>query len=294
MISVSYENIKRAALYCAALLFLSSPVNASLLDVKSKKSETSKDIIEKAYNLSLQKDRSQAINILVGAIKQENFQSGNTAELIRALQQVSYLFYSDRSQQNYELALSLRKSDPTQALQKISDALRIENDNLSLFNEQQRLAIIRGDCSGALENINKERLHNPFDEFLILLQAQANACLGKWDAYLKARDASEYKKSAQSKFWTVLEIEYQISTGNSMKAKDLQAGLFKLDPRYPESLYWGWRLANAIEKDSIGQKYVKECKNLSAALYRQYMIDIKLCRRMTEIETASKISNGTP
>ena len=55
MILLFRENFRRAALYSAALLLLATPVWAALIDVKSKKSETSVDIIEKAYNLSLQK-----------------------------------------------------------------------------------------------------------------------------------------------------------------------------------------------------------------------------------------------
>lgn len=287
------ENILGAALKGVALFLFGAIALAAPADLKSKKSETSKDIIEKAYNLSLQKDRSQAINILVSAIKQENFHTGNTSEMLKALQQVSYLFYSDRAQQNYELALSSRRADPAQAQQKLIEALRVENDNLSLFNEMQRIILIRGDCSAALENITKERLQDPFDENLILLQAQANACLNKWDAYVKTRDLIDYRKSPQLKFWLSLEIEYQLSLKNGSKAKELQANLAKLDPKYPEANYWNWRVLTGPEKSEIGQKYVKECKNLSAVLYRLYMTDVNLCRRMVEVETASKASNGT-
>ena len=287
-------NIRRAALKGVALLFLCGSISVAAPDTKSKKAETAKDIIEKAFNLSLQKDRSQAINILVGAIRQENLRNGNASELLKALQQVSYLFYSDRAQQNYELALSLRRTEPAQSQQKLSEALRVETDNLSLFNEMQRLLIIRGDCSNAFENITKERLQDPYDEFLILLQAQANACLGKWESYVKTRDLSDYKKSNQYKFWLGLEIEYQLSQKSQVKAKELQNTLAKLDGKYPEAHYWNWRVALvANEKQTAGQKYVKECKNLPAALYRQYMIDVNLCRRVSDVETASKVTNGS-
>ncbi|WP_413289522.1 tetratricopeptide repeat protein [Bdellovibrio sp. HCB337] len=284
--------LRRAALISAAL-FIFKSLPAVSAETKSKKAETSKDIIEKAYNLSLQKDRSQAINILVNAIKQENLRNGNTTELKKALQQVSYLFYSDRAQQTFELALSLRRTDAAQALQKMNEALRMEPDNLSLFNEMQRMILIKGDCSGALDNISKERLQDPFDENLILLQGQAQACLGQWEEFKKTHDIFDIKKSSQWKYWLSLEIEHALYEKNLMKAKEVVTTLQKQDPKYPELLYWQWRVASGAEKSAPAQKYIKECKNISATQYRQYMTDVNLCRKVVEVETAIKSSNGT-
>lgn len=283
---------RRAALFGAALFFFQGSISVSA-ENKSKKAETSKDIIEKAYNLSLQKDRSQSINILVNAIKQENARNGNTVELKKALQQVSYLFYSDRAQQAYELALSLRRTDPGQALQKMNEALRIESDNLTLFNEMQRMVLIKGDCSAALESLSKERLQDPFDEHLILLQAQAHACLNQWEEYKKVRDLFDTKKSSLAKFWQPLEIELAFYEKNTTKAKELIAALQKLDEKYPDLHYWQWRIASNGERPPLAQRYIKECKNMSATLYRQYMTDVNLCRRVAEVEAAAKNSNGT-
>lgn len=284
--------LRRAALIGAALFFFqSSPVVSA--ENKSKKAETSKDIIEKAYNLSLQKDRSQAINILVNAIKQEIARNGNTSELKKALQQVAYLFYSDRAQQAYELALSFRRTDPNQALQKMNEALRIENDNRTLFNEMQRMVLIKGDCSTALENVTKERLQDPFDENLILLQAQSQACLSQWEELKKTRELFDTKKSNHAKFWQSLDIEHAVYEKNLTKAKELISALQKLDEKYPELHYWQWRVAGNGDKSPLAQKYVKECKNISATLYRQYMTDTNLCRRVAEVEAAAKNTNGT-
>lgn len=284
--------LQRAALIGAAL-FIFNSASAVFAETKSKKAETSKDIIEKAYNLSLQKDRSQAVNILTNAIKQENLRNGNTAELKKALQQVSYLFYSDRAQQSYELALSLRRTDINQASQKMNEALRMEPDNLSLFNEMQRMILIKGDCSAALDNVVKERAQDPFDENLILIQAQAQACLGQWDEFKKTRDVFDIKKSNQWKYWLSLEIELALSEKNPMKAKELVTNLQKIDSKYPELLYWQWRVASGPEKAAFAQKYIMDCKNISATLYRQYMTDVNLCRKVVEVEIATKNANGT-
>jgi len=284
--------LRRAALIGAAL-FIFKGLPAVSAETKSKKAETSKDIIEKAYNLSLQKDRSQSITILVNAIKQENARNGNTTELKKALQQVSYLFYSDRAQQTYELALSLKKTDPAQALQKMNEALRMETDNLTLFTENQRMILIKGDCSGALDNVAKVRRQDPFDENLVLLQAQAQACLGNWDEFETTLDGFDIKKSPQQKFWMALEIDQALYEKNTTKAKELIAALQKLDSKYPELHYWQWRVASGSEKTASAQRYVKNCKNISATVYRQYMTDVNLCRKVVEVEAATKNLNGT-
>ncbi|MGZ3743453.1 MAG: tetratricopeptide repeat protein [Pseudobdellovibrionaceae bacterium] len=288
---MSLTFLKRAALV-AALFFFSIP-QAFSVENKSKKAETTKDIIEKAYNLSLQKDRSQAINILVNAIKQGNVHGENILDLKRTLQQVSYLFYSDRAQQAYELALSLRRTDAAQALQKMNEALRIETDNLTLFTEMQRMILTKGDCSTVLESVVKERLQNSFDENLILLQGQSQVCLGKWEDFKKTHDGLDLKTTTQAKFWLSLEIEYAMHEKNLARAKELIGILQKTDSKYPELHYWQWRVANASEKPVIGHKYINECKNISAALYRQYMTDVNLCRKVSEVEIANKNLNET-
>jgi len=274
-------------------LFIFAGVPELSAEVKSKKAETSKDLIEKAYNLSLQKDRAQACTILINAIKQENLHNGNTTELKKALQQVSYMFYSDRAQQVYELALSLRRTDPSQALQKLTEAQRVEADNMTLYTEMQRVLLIKGEASTVLENVLKKREQNPFDEQLVLLQAQALVYLGNWSDYKKLRDAFEIKKSNLQKYWLALDIEQDLYEKSPGKAKEALLAAQKVDAKYPELLYWQWRLAPEGEKKPLGQKYVKGCKNISPTQYRQYMTDVNLCRKVAEVETAIKSSNGS-
>jgi hypothetical protein len=175
----------------------------------------------------------------------------------------------------------------------MNEAVRIESDNLTLFNEMQRMILIKGDCSAALENISKARLQDPFDENLTLLQAQAQVCLNQWEEYKKTRDLFDTKKSSLAKFWQALEIELAFYEKSPTRAKEMIATLQKLDEKYPELHYWQWRVASGADKAPLAQRYVKECKNMSATLYRQYMTDVNLCRRVAEVEAAAKSTNGT-
>lgn len=278
----------RAAFSGAALFIFITTVAAAPKASVAKSAETLKDIIEKSFNLSLQKDRPQAVNILVAAIKQESARNVDVAELKKALEQVSYIFYSERAQQTYELALSVKHSDASQARQKITEALRLEPDNRGLINEMLRLQMTKGDCGSALDGVTKERARDPYDEHLSLIQAQAYACLGNWDGYLKSRDEVDIKKSGLYKFWLSLEAEYNFAIKSPYKAKEAIAILQKNDSKYPELSYWQWRAASNKERAVFAQKYLKECSGISSGVYRQYMTDVNLCRRVTEVETARK------
>ena len=281
--------ILRAALGVA--LFIPAP--ASFAQTKTPKSETYKDIIEKAYNLSLQRDRQQALNILSSAIQRESRPQAS-AELKKAVSDVAHVFFSDKAQQLFETGVSLRRTDLNQALDKVTEASRIEPDNFLIVNELARLMVAKGDCKSAQETVQKPLLLVGFDEELKLSLAQALACQGKWLEYQKLIDPVAVKKSPLQKFWWALEAERFIAAKNLTKAQEALNNLKKADEKYPEYHYWSWRLGTLTKKANLeeAQKYVMSCKNISANQYRQYMIDPMLCRHLTEVESELKGSNG--
>ena len=117
--------------------------------------ETYKDIIEKAYNLSLQKDRTQATAILLAALKRESKKTTAQKEISNALEQIAKIFLSDKAQQLYELGLSLKNTDPQMALGKLQEASRLEPDNLSIEIAMDRISIGSGDCDTAWNRLQK-------------------------------------------------------------------------------------------------------------------------------------------
>jgi predicted Zn-dependent protease len=287
-------NLKLLKVALGAAFLIASPAYSQ------SKAETYKDIIEKAYNLSLQRDRQQALNILTSAIQRETRPQAQN-ELKKAALDVAHVFFSDKAQQLYETSVSLRKNDLNQALNKLNEAQRIEPDNLAIVTELSRLMIAKNDCSNAQELIAKSLKLVPFDEELKLSNSQALACQGQWLEYAKTFDPAEVRKSAYQKFWLPLEIEHQIKQKNLPKAQEWAISLKKLDGKYPEASYWAWKASQPLEglkKGNAGnlddaQKYVMTCKNISASQYRQYMIDPMLCRRVVEVEGEIKGMNGT-
>lgn len=267
----------------------------ALSQVKNSRSETYKDIIEKAYNLSLQKDRAQALNILAASIQKETRPQAVT-ELKRAVDEISHIFFSDKAQQLFESGISLRRNDLSQSFDKLSEASRIEPDNFLIVYELARVMIARGDCKNAQELIQKHMQLIKFDEGLKLTSAQALACQGKWTEMQKLYDPQAIKRSPMAKYWQVLEVEKNISSKNVAKIQESLTNLKKTDEKYPELFYWLWRshqIQKTVEAEDA-QKYVMACKNISANQYRQYMIDPMLCRRVHDVESEMKGANGRP
>ncbi len=283
--------LKRAALIAALSLFSLSALSQD----KNSKSETYKDLIEKAYNLSLQKDRQQALNILTSALQKER-RAPAVAELKRTIDEIAHVFFSDKAQQLFESSVSLRKLDLPQATQKMSEASRIEPDNLTIVNELARLQIAKGECKTALETLLTQKKLFPLSEELRLSRAQALACDDKWVEFQKSFDPSGVKKSSLQKFWLALEVERHFEAKSYAKMQDTLAILKKLDDKYPEVFYWLWKHDHEQKKPNqeFAQKYVMTCKNISANQHRQYMIDPMLCRRVAEVEAELKGMNGTP
>lgn len=289
------------------IIFLRAATLAALLSVQTfsldafsqsksitNKSETYKDIVEKAYNLSLQKDRQQALNILLSALQRETRPQA-VAELRKAINDIAHVFISDKAQQMFESGLSLRKMDLAQALGKLNEALRIESDNMAIITELSRVMVAKGDCSGAQDLVTKQIKFLLYDDELKLTTAQVYMCQSSWADYAKIYDNDEVHKSSLQKFWLALEVERYFKTKNFIKAQEMMGNLKKLDTKYPEVSYWSWRLAQITKKVDLedAQKYLVACKNISANQYRQYMMDPMLCRHVAEVEADLKGSNGT-
>jgi len=278
------------AAFLAALFFSST---ASLAQNKGNKTESYKDIIAKAYNLSLQKDRQQALLILNSAIKKETRPQA-VAELKKTASELAQVFLSDKAQQLFEMGISLRKTDPNQALAKLNEASRAEADNSNIVNELARMMIAKNDCSGAKEIVSKQAALLPFDEELKLTMAQVLLCQGPSYELTQLLAGIDIKKSSYQLFWQSLDVEKSFKESNFVKTQESLSGLQKLDTKYPETSYWSWRVSTALKRKNLeaAQKYVMSCKNISASQYRQYMIDPMLCRRISEVESEIKGLNG--
>lgn len=257
--------------------------------------ETYRDIIEKAQTLSLQKERGHALQLLTSSLARESKRGPAPKELVSALEEVASLFLSDKAQQLFELALSLRENEPQMALQKLADAAKLEPDNLQIQLEQFRVSSILGNCNEAAPAVLKVFDSLSTLEVVRLAGVQAQLCRNQLDEAQKMRNGFDYRKSPLLPIWTSSDTEILLRQKKGDKALEILATAQKADPDFPESYYWQWRSEQDLKKGSekSGAKYVALCKSLSPRSYRRYLAEPFLCRRVQEVESSLK-KNNTP
>lgn len=245
-----------------------------------------KEAVDKAENLILQKDRSQAIQVLLNSLQREKNKIA-TQELKKKIEELGSVFLSDKAQQLFETAVSMKRKDVGQSLQKINEALRVEPDNVQILTESARLLILKGDCTSAQDQILKLYTKNKYDENLLLAMGQIQQCLGAMDQYFSVRAQADSKNLSESPDWQSLELQRELFEKDKAKAKDRLALLQKMDSKNPQILYWQWRLSklegaeNAVAKE----KYNLSCNNINARTFRAYMKDPYFCNKQNEMES---------
>ncbi len=281
MISV-FDLIKtnlKTTLFGVVFLFLTD------WSIAAPKTENHTDLISKAQNLILQKDRLQAMNVLIAGLKKENPKSIAYVELKRNLEDLSQLFISEKAQQVYELAITLKKTDINASTQKLTEALRIEPDHLTLLIDLSRNQLVKGDCNSAQDTISKSIQLIPFFEELKLLQAQVYICANQLIEYNQLRATVDIKKTNLVSQWQLVDIEKYDKKGQTNAALEAINVFKNLKLNHPEIYYWSWKLS---KNTADGYKYINECKKMSTGAYRQYLMEPQLCRRLSEVESELK------
>lgn len=285
------HTMKATRLGVASFLFF---LPIALLAAPLKKGrESYPEIIQKAQNLILQKNRPQALEILIAGLKNEKPGSFAFKELKKNLNEMSRVFISEKAQQAYEFSLSLKRTDLPQAILKITDALRAEPENSILLLEAARQNLMKGDCKNALEMAQKVQKINLWDDELNLVLAQSKICLNDLAGYFSAKEGFQITNSVS---WLSLEIERSLKEKNFSKAKEALIQMIKIDKNYPERNYWAWKIdieQKVINIDSA-QDYKTECQNMTSARYRRFILDPRLCTRVSEVEAFIKSQAQNP
>lgn len=274
------SNYLKAVIFIAAFFFSKS----DKLFAQLSKTETYKDIIQKAHNLTLQNDRTQALNILFTAIERENKRKNIQTELIKNFKSISEKFLFDEAQQNYELSLSTFRIDPSLAINQMKEALKIEPNNLNIVLGLARYRVAISQCKQAYKEIGFYLKFQKYLDELQLLMRQIKNCDPDVIEEAIAKSITN-KNNELYKYMKVIEIEEtkQQSKNNLMF---LINELKKLDTNYPELNYFEWLVSDPTDFNfnEYGKKYLANCKNMSSTKWRQYMIDPNICKRVKEIE----------
>lgn len=293
MLEIFYFSFFKRATFIVALFYSLISVGKTESKIIIQNKETYQDIIDKAHNLSLQKNRTQAIDLILGAIQKESKKGQAQRELVQALDQISKIFISDKAQQLYELGLSLKDSDQKLAMNRFNEALRLEPDNSAIEIAITHLQMISNDCGGALSRTAKFTHLFPYVEEWRLVNLQASICDGQLQNYIKMKNLLDLK-GPFSVYWILLETEFHFVSEQYLKAQESLAKLMKMDMNMPELYYWSWKVSEKqkIHSEKYAQKYLSLCKTLNSRQRRAYSFEPFLCRRMTEVETFLKSNNN--
>jgi|GEM_PF-3470535 len=283
------------------LLGLATALTAFLSETRvARAMESEKELIEKARQLLLQKERVSAIAFLTASAQREN-KLGNSVKaksLIQALDEVANTFITDKAQQSYELGLSLLEQDPEQALSKLEDAARVEPKNFVVELQVVRTHIILGQCSEAAIKARALIGLNPFSADAHLVLAQSVLCLNDLAEFKRVRLAAVPIPTENKIYWELLSSQEAVLSGaDASTLEKAKAQLRDLD-KMPESHYWIWRLDQNLSKMKIkkigplpkqnADKYLALCKNPAKGLQRLYSKEPLLCRHVIEVENQIK------
>lgn len=250
---------------------------ASKTTPKKDESAQSREIIEIAQNLVLQKDRDQAIRLLSKALLTEK-NKNVLAEIRTILKDIGGLFLFDKSQQEYESSISFKKTDPSKWFAAVERAQKIEPDNTLIMIELIRNQINKKNLSRAKEILEEFRSKNAFDKNVILasifLSLAGND--GKDNSILKAR-VKDLQLSNYAAINSYIELLERVLSGNKEKALLAVAAVKKEDSLNPQILYW--------EKHINGNPKTDEeliCESFPEHFYRRYYYDLFFCSSAME------------
>ncbi len=285
-----------AAFFAVAVIFLSDgTVWARTLGAKKDKNSVSaKSTIETAQDLLIRGQRLKAIEFLTKAIEKEKPGSVSAKELQQTLRDISTVFTNEKAQQVFEQALTWKSSDLSQALNKINEALKIEEDNAEITSEAIRILIAQGECTKAEGLAQKALQMNPKLEALILANVQVAVCNGKLQGLAFPKQENSLSDLSLAPAWLMIEVELKYKTSQFGRARDLIQQAKQQFPDFPEPFYWEWRLgmAEKLKNQDSANKYLQMCKTISQRKLRLFVSDPLLCRRLSEVESFFKKHDG--
>ncbi len=241
--------------------------------------ETYKDQISKAQVLLLQHDRNQAAQIIIAAINREGTKSPSYGELTSALKKTVEIFFSEKAQQSYEMALSAYSTNKSQAIDKLNETLRLESGNGLVLKGLAFALLSQRECGNSARFRSDYFKLNPFDEDNEKLRFLELVCQkNKSEALivLAKLDASVLNQS----FWVV----------NKQRIIPEEFGVSNFDSRIlqessPEISYLGWLFEKDQKKRmALAEKYKNLCHTAIPFDKAYSWMDPWACEHLKEID----------
>lgn len=243
------------------------------------------DIISKAQNLTLQRDRLQATQILIRASKVEKPGSVAQRQLRQTLTTLAEVLYTEKGQQLFELGQSL--AEPKLAVEKFAEALVLEPGNTKIMKNLARAKLRAQECSEALAASDKALEVDPCSPELQLVRLQALQCQGEQEtahAYLLSQ--TENLRALRPAF--ELAVLRDLMGQKHWLDVRRKANEYKnLDKDFPEFHWVLFRAGQELKAADIqsGERYLRACQTPALEkIRRRYEIEPSLCLAQREVE----------
>ncbi|MCM2282153.1 MAG: hypothetical protein NDI61_09940 [Bdellovibrionaceae bacterium] len=248
--------------------------------------ETYKDLIEKARNLTLQRDRIQASQVLIRGLRKEARASAGYKEMVKALDELSGLFYTEKGQTLFSLAESLVTQKPREAVENYQAALRVEDGNVSVLKALARVHLLLAECDLAGAVAEQAETFNPTSAEVRLLKLQVADCAGHGEKVSELLALVDVETAPVDRFLQSMKIKDGLRKRDMKKARALINSWEAAQPEYPEVHFWKWKVsvsAGATDR-AAAAKYVQLCQSLSPRAKKSYSLDVELCKQREVVE----------
>lgn len=242
--------------------------------------------IEQAQALALKKNRKEACALLNRAYQATPSQVRGRSKILETLNQISKVFFTDKGQKLFESGQVMLYENADMALTQLREAQGLEDENILILSHVARAQIIRGECDGALLNIEMARSLNPFATEPAVLELRALLCAKRYDQFRdKAKSITSSDKWDQG-FIQYLQAQEHLRLNASHKAYEMLLKVTDEFAQFPEGFYQLAKAGKALDKDVLPwlQKYSVLCKGVTFRERKKFGYEPQLCTRMKEVD----------
>lgn len=259
-----------------AALFLFSPLGWTKKNPENL--ENFHDLISKSQVLLLQRDRNQAAQVLIGAMEREGTKSSAFAELSKALQKTAEIFFSEKAQQAYEVAIAEYPTNKPQTSEKLKDVLKMEPMNGLILKGLSFALLANRECQQSKKYTTEVIKINPFDTDLEKLQVLEHICANnRTEATLNL--AKMESQGGDPIFISINRQRLQLPEAASLPMSEIG------ERRYSEVVYFEWFNEKDFKKKMLlAEKYRNLCQAPIAFDKAYSKMDPWVCDHAKEVE----------
>lgn len=262
------------------------PLALFCFSISALAAEGYKSTISKAQELTLTQERQKVTKILVEALEREPRESKAFKELKKTLLSLSELFYTEKAQRVFEAGRSLEESDIGAAIDKFSEALKMEPGNAKVLKELTRSYLTKGECRKSLDHTKEALLQNPFSTEFFLLRLQSKACLSAIEDYQAELANPFVEKESVGIYLDHVQAQALLSAEQPKSALEILERAKIKDGQFPETYYWIIQAKTKLGVPATAEieKYVSLCKESMNKLRAKYIYEPRTCRELKTVE----------